>query len=124
MHVVLWNTRKLDASKDFAGGMGIGVYPGYGGWRGRLIRHLYRRDRRPVALLFAHLAAIFQKLGHEVEYAEDRPAPDADLYVFCPALITLALERKRLPGCWPSGPRPGCWWWGSWPRCCRRPSPA
>ena len=24
MHVVLWDTRKLDVSKDFAGGFGVG----------------------------------------------------------------------------------------------------
>ena len=96
MHIVLWDTRTLDVSKDFAGGMGIGLYPGYGGWRGRLIRHLYRRDRRPVALLFAHLAAIFHRLGHHVEYVEDRIVRGADLYVFCPSLITLHVERQAM----------------------------
>ncbi|MHC4181615.1 MAG: hypothetical protein ACYSWU_29330, partial [Planctomycetota bacterium] len=66
MQVVLWDTRKLDASKDFAGGFGVGQYPGRGGLRGKIIRHFYTRDRRPVALLFAHLAAIFGRLGHRV----------------------------------------------------------
>jgi anaerobic magnesium-protoporphyrin IX monomethyl ester cyclase len=93
MHIVLWDTRKLDVSKDFAGGFGVGEYSGGSGFRARLIRHFYRRDRRPVALLFAHLAAAFADLGHRVEYAEDRIPPGADLYVFCPALITLSLER-------------------------------
>ncbi|MBN1591244.1 MAG: radical SAM protein [Pirellulales bacterium] len=93
MHVVLWDTRKLDVSKDFAGGMGVGKYPRRKGFRNRLIRHFYRRDRRPVALLFAHLAAIFRRLGHTVEYVEDAVTPSADLYVFNPSLITLRLER-------------------------------
>lgn len=96
MRVVLWDTRKLDASKDFAGGYGVGQYPGHGGLRGRIIRHFYTRDRRPVALSFAYLAAIFRRLGHEVEYAEDRLVRGADLYVFCPSLITLHLERQAM----------------------------
>jgi anaerobic magnesium-protoporphyrin IX monomethyl ester cyclase len=96
MHVVLWNTRKLDASKDFAGGFGVGQYPGHGGLRGRVIRRFFKRDRRPVPLVLAHLAAVFRQLGHEVEYVEDRRAPDADLYVFCPSLITLDLERRTI----------------------------
>lgn len=96
MHTVLWDTRTLDVSKDFAGGMGIGPYPKYHGWRGRMIRHLYQRDRRPVALLFAHLAAIFRRLGHSVEYVEDRIVRGADLYVFYPSLITLHIERQAM----------------------------
>jgi anaerobic magnesium-protoporphyrin IX monomethyl ester cyclase len=91
---VLWDTRQLDVSKDFAGGFGIGQYPGHGGIRGRIIRWFSKRDRRPTALLFAHLAAVFARLGHRVEYAEDRVPPGADLYVFCPSLITLDLERR------------------------------
>jgi anaerobic magnesium-protoporphyrin IX monomethyl ester cyclase len=93
MHIVLWDTRKLDVSKDFAGGFGVGQYPGYGGWRGWIIRRFFTRDHRPVAMLFAYLAAIFRRLGHTVEYAEDRMPDGADLYVFCPSLITLHLER-------------------------------
>ena len=50
MHVVLWDTRKLDVSKDFAGGFGIGQYTGDGSFRSRMIRHFYTRDRRPVAV--------------------------------------------------------------------------
>ena len=64
--------------------------------RDKVIRYFYRRDRRPVALLFAHLAAIFRRLGHGVEYAEDRIVPGADLYVFNPSLITLDLERAAI----------------------------
>ena len=96
MRVVLWDTRKLDASKDYAGGFGIGMYPGGGGLRGRIIRRFFTRDRRPVALLFAHLAAIFHRLGHQVEYSEDCVPGGADLYVFYPSLVTLNLEREAI----------------------------
>ncbi len=96
MHVVLWDTRKCDVSKDFAGGFGVGLYPGHGGWRGWIIRRFFTRDRRPVSLLFAHLAAIFRHLGHTVEYVEDRMPEGADLIVFCPSLVTLPLERKAI----------------------------
>jgi radical SAM superfamily enzyme YgiQ (UPF0313 family) len=92
MHVVLWDTRQRDVSKDFAGGYGIGQYAGRGGPRDRLIRWFYLRDRRPAARLFAHLAAIFARLGHRFQYVEDCPPPHADLYLFSPSLITLDLE--------------------------------
>jgi len=92
MRVALWDTRRNDASKDFAGGMGVGMFPGHGGIRGRIVRHFYRRDRRPAALLWAYLAAIFRRLGHEVVYLEDRLDATADLYVFSPALMTLPHE--------------------------------
>ncbi|MBI2823703.1 MAG: radical SAM protein [Planctomycetia bacterium] len=92
MHVVLWDTRKLDVAKDFAGGFGVGQYHGFGGFRGRIIRWAYKRDRRPVALNFAYLAAILRKLGHTVQYSEDRVPTGGDLYVFNPSLITLHLE--------------------------------
>ena len=74
-------TRKLDVSKDFAGGFGIGQYCGDGTFRSRVIRHFYKRDRRPSSLLYAYLAAIFARLGYRVEYAEDHLPGDADLYV-------------------------------------------
>lgn len=96
MHVVLWDTRKLDVSKDFAGGFGVGRYPGYGGLRGKIIRWFFTRDHRPVALIYAYLAAIFRRLGHTVEYVVDRTDVPADLYVFCPSLITLDLERSAI----------------------------
>jgi anaerobic magnesium-protoporphyrin IX monomethyl ester cyclase len=92
MHVVLWDTRQLDVAKDFAGGFGVGQYHGFGGFRGRVIRSAYKRDYRPAALNFAYLAAIFRKLGHSVEYAEDHVPTGADVYVFNPSLITLHLE--------------------------------
>jgi anaerobic magnesium-protoporphyrin IX monomethyl ester cyclase len=96
MHVVLWDTRKQDVSKDFAGGMGVGKYPRRKGFRDRLIRHFYNRDRRPVALLYAHLAAIFRRLGHTVVYTEDALVHGADLYIFNPSLLTLKLERDAI----------------------------
>ncbi|HVX09767.1 MAG TPA: B12-binding domain-containing radical SAM protein [Pirellulales bacterium] len=96
MRVVLWDTRKLDVAKDFAGGFGVGQFPRRGGWRGRIVRYAFKRDRRPVALAFAYLAAIFRKLGHEVEYSEDHVPRGADLYVFHPSLITLSLERQAM----------------------------
>jgi radical SAM superfamily enzyme YgiQ (UPF0313 family) len=96
MHVVLWDTRELDVSKDFAGGFGVGQYPAGRGLRDRVIRWFYKRDRRPAALVWAHLAAIFARLGHRIEYVLDRPPPPADLYVFCPSLVTLALERAAI----------------------------
>jgi radical SAM superfamily enzyme YgiQ (UPF0313 family) len=95
MHVVLWDTRRQDVSKDFAGGFGVGQFTGRG-VRGRIIRHFYRRDRRPVALIFANLAAIFGRLGHTVQYVEDRTDRAADLYVFCPSLMGLQLERAAM----------------------------
>lgn len=106
MRVVLWDTRKLDVAKDFAGGYGVGQFPGHGGIGGRIVRHFFKRDHRPVALIFAHLAAIFRDLGHRVEYALDRVPQGADLYVFNPSLITVPLERQAIaralettPGC-------------------------
>ena len=107
MNVLLWDTRQLDVSKDFAGGFGVGMYrpPGkksgnyrsvgrLDGPRDAIVRWFYRRDRRPAALLFAHLAAVFARLGHHLKYVVDRPPRGADLYLFNPSLITLDLERQ------------------------------
>jgi len=105
MHVVLWDTRQLDVAKDFAGGFGVGQYHGFGGFRGRIIRWAYKRDRRPVALNFAYLAAIFRKLGHTVQYAEDRVPTGGDLYVFNPSLITLHLEIAAIREVLSANPR-------------------
>jgi len=105
MRIVLWDTRELDVSKDFAGGMGVGIYPRRPGFRDRLIRHFYSRDRRPVALLYAHLAAIFRQLGHSVEYAEDNVPAGADLYLFNPSLLTLRFERDVIAGLLRTNPR-------------------
>jgi anaerobic magnesium-protoporphyrin IX monomethyl ester cyclase len=96
MHIVLWDTRKLDAAKDFAGGYGVGQYQGQGGLAGRIVRRFYKRDRRPVALNFAYMSAVFKQLGHTVEYSEDRVPRGGDIYVFNPSLITLSLERQAM----------------------------
>ncbi|MEM8678832.1 MAG: radical SAM protein [Planctomycetota bacterium] len=95
MKITLWDTRKNDAQKDFAGGMGVGMFPGGGGLRGELVRRWYRRDYRPVAMAFAYLAAIFRQLGHAVQYVEDE-LPESDLFVFHPSLLTLSLERAAI----------------------------
>lgn len=94
MHVVLWDTRQGDVSKDFAGGFGIGLFHGTGGPRAWFVRRQYRRDRRPVMLTLAYLSGIFRRLGHTVEYALERVPRGADLYVFNPALMTLPRERQ------------------------------
>ncbi len=94
MNILLWDTRRGDVSKDFAGGFGVGMYRGQGGPRDAIVRWFYRRDRRPVALLYAYLAAAFSQLGHKVRYVVDQPPRGADLYVFNPSLITLGLERQ------------------------------
>ena len=106
MRVVLWDTRKLDVAKDFAGGFGVGQYAGRGGLPGMIVRRFYKRDFRPVAMVYGYLAAVFRSLGHQVEYALERVPSGADLYVFNPSLITLSLERAAIqrtlesnPGC-------------------------
>lgn len=90
--VALWDTRRNDAQKDFAGGMGVGMHPGSGGVKGRILRMMYRRDYRPVAMNFAYLGAICREMGHRVVYLEDRLV-EADVYVFNPSLMTLEIER-------------------------------
>jgi len=96
MQIVLWDTRQLDAAKDFAGGFGVGQYPGRGGWKGQVIRHFYKRDRRPTALNFAYMASILKRLGHSVQYSEDTVPPGADVYIFNPSLVTLHLELAAI----------------------------
>lgn len=95
MRVVLWDTRTLDVSKDFAAGFGVGQFEGRG-LRERIIRYFFTRDRRPVALLFPYLASALRQLGHEVRYVEDRVEVDADLFIFSPSLITLQVERRAI----------------------------
>ncbi len=97
MQVVLWNTRRRQTAKDLAAGFGVGPFPARTGWRGRLLQ-LLTRDSPPVALVFAHLSAIFRRLGHEVRYVEDRFLPEADLYVFCPSLATIPRQRRAIAG--------------------------
>lgn len=96
MRIVLWDTRERGVTKDFGGGFGMGRYHGEGGLRGKLIRRLYLRDRRPVALVFAYLAALFRQLGHTVQYCEETVPTGADLYIFNPSIITIDLERAAM----------------------------
>ena len=96
MQVILWDTRKLDICKDSGGGFGVGRYPGSRGIRGALMGRHPGRDCRPVAMIFANLAAIFRRLGHSVEYLTDRVRSGADLHVFCPSLATLHLEQAAI----------------------------
>lgn len=93
MHVVFWDTRASGVWKDGAGGFGLGPAPKPRGIRGRLVRRLHRFDRAPTALVAARLAAVFRRLGHTVQCVEDTRPPQADLYVFFPALATLSVER-------------------------------
>ena len=73
MRIVLWDTRKLDVAKDFAGGFGVGQYPGGGGIPGRIDSPLCTSAIvAPWPWSIAYLAAIFRDLGHQVEYALDR----------------------------------------------------
>lgn len=96
MHICLWDSRARSVSKDFAGGFGVGMFSGKRSLGERIVSWGYHRDRRPVALNFAYLAAIFRKLGHTVEYCVDRAAPPADLYVFNPALATIDVEQSAI----------------------------
>jgi radical SAM superfamily enzyme YgiQ (UPF0313 family) len=106
MHICLWDTRRRFVSKDFAGGFGVGMFPGGRNIRQRLVRWGYRRDFRPVALNFAYLAAIFRRLGHSVEYCVDHLPSDADVYVFNPALQTIDLEQAAIRQVLRRTPRP------------------
>ncbi len=97
MNVVLWDTRRNNAQKDFAGGMGVGMYPGTGGVRGKIIRQMYLRDYRPTPLNFAYLIAVIKQLGHTPIYSLDQQnPPTADVYIFNPALITLDMETEAI----------------------------
>lgn len=95
MKVCLWDTRRNDVQKDFAGGMGVGMPTGAGGKRSRFIRRMYKRDFRPTALNFAYLVAVLRQLGMEVDYCLDEIRP-AEVYIFNPALMTLDLEMKTI----------------------------
>jgi len=95
MNVCLWDTRKNDVQKDFAGGMGVGMPTGAGGKRSKFIQRMYKRDYRPTALNFAYLTAVLKKLGQHVQYSLDEIVP-ADVYIFNPALLTLDLEMKTV----------------------------
>ena len=96
MRIVLWDTNHNDVQKDYAGGMGTGLYRGRGDLRDWLIAQGYQRDRRPVALNFAYLGGVFRQLGHSVQYVCDEFPPEADLYVFNPALMSLGFEHQMM----------------------------
>ena len=96
MNVVLWDTRRNHAQKDFAGGMGVGMPSGAGGLRGKIVRHLYLRDYRPTPLNFAYLVAVVKKLGHTPIYVLDENPPTADVYIFNPSLLTLEIELETM----------------------------
>lgn len=94
-HVALWDTRRNDVQKDFAGGMGVGMFPGGDGLRGSIIRAMYKRDYRPAALNFAYTGAVLKKMGHQVSYLQDDYIA-ADVYIFNPSLLTLEIERQAM----------------------------
>ncbi|MCC7476047.1 MAG: radical SAM protein [Pirellulales bacterium] len=106
MHICLWDTNQRGISKDFAGGYGVGMFNGTASLRQRIIRWGYQRDRRPVALNFAYLAAIFRRLGHTVEYCVDRLPSRADVFIFNPALQTIELELQGIKAALKQAPRP------------------
>jgi hypothetical protein len=99
MQVVLWDTRKLDASKDFAGGFGVGQYPGGGGVRGKIIRHFYKRDRRPAALLNYRTA---ETAGYDSLLRDEPPkywaSPERNCSPYCAVGI---LVGRHTEGCFP-----------------------
>ena len=106
MRVVLWDTRKLDVSKDFAGGYGVGQFPGGGGIGGRIIRHFYKRDYRPdgpgLRLSGGHLP----QAGTQVEYCLERRARGRRPLRLQSLADHAALERQAMaealaanPGC-------------------------
>lgn len=94
MRIVLWDTRHGGAYKDFAGGFGVGTFRGKG-WRAKWIESHFRSDFRSPPLAFGYLAAQLRSQGHDVHYALDE-VPNADAYVFNPALMTLPFERERM----------------------------
>ena len=84
-----------------------------------MIRHFYNRDRRPAALLYAYLAAIFASLGHASSMPKTparrrRPVRLQSLAV--DAAPGARGDRRLLAK---QARRPGCWSWARWPRCCR-----
>ena len=91
MHIVLWDTRRGDVTKDFAGGFGVGQFPRGAAWPARsFAMHSPATAGRwhwPMPIwrqFFANWAtrAICR-----------RPrARGADVYIFHPSLVTLPLE--------------------------------
>jgi radical SAM superfamily enzyme YgiQ (UPF0313 family) len=96
LRIVLWDTRHGGAFKDFAGGFGVGQFRGRG-LRAKIIEHFYRRDFRAPPLAYGYLAAGLSRLGHTVEYCLEEK-PEADVYIFNPALMTLPHELEVIRG--------------------------
>jgi radical SAM superfamily enzyme YgiQ (UPF0313 family) len=92
LRIVLWDTRHGGAFKDFAGGFGVGQFRGQG-LRAKIIEHFYRRDFRAPPLAYGYLAAGLTRAGHLVEYCLEE-TPEADVYIFNPALMTLPHELE------------------------------
>jgi hypothetical protein len=90
MRILLWDMMVSEVAKESAGGMGIR--------RHQSTRHRFFSSRKssPVALIWARLAAIFKRLGHTVAYQDDSLAREADLYVFCPSLISFDKECETI----------------------------
>ncbi|MBS0266836.1 MAG: radical SAM protein [Planctomycetes bacterium] len=94
LRIVLWDTRHGGAFKDFAGGYGVGQFRGQG-LRSKIIEYFYRTDFRSPPLAYGYLAAGLTKLGHQVKYClEDMP--EADVYIFNPALMTVPYEIEAI----------------------------
>ena len=78
-HVVLWDTRKLDVSKDFAGGFGIGQYSGDGTLPQPHDPPFLHARRRPVGVAVRLSGGDFRPAGTPRRVCR-RPLPaDADL---------------------------------------------
>ena len=104
MNVCLWDTRRNNVQKDFAGGMGVGMPEKSSNLRENFIRRMYLRDYRPTALNFAYLVAVLKQLGHTVSYSLDEVVP-ADVYIFNPALLTLDDEMATIRSIVDSNPQ-------------------
>ena len=104
MNVCLWDTRRNNVQKDFAGGMGVGMPEKSSNFRENFIRRMYLRDYRPTALNFAYLVAVLKQLGHTVVYSLDEVVP-ADVYIFNPALLTLDDEMATIRSIVDSNPQ-------------------
>jgi len=93
MNVCLWDTRRNNVQKDFAGGMGVGMPEKSSNFRENFIRRMYLR-----------LVAVLKQLGHTVSYSLDEVVP-ADVYIFNPALLTLDDEMATIRSIVDSNPQ-------------------
>ncbi len=89
-----------------------GQYHGFGGFRGSRDPLAYKRDKRPVALNYSYLAAIFAKArAHRGGTPKIMSPPGLILYVFNPSLITLHLELAAIREVLAKTRERKCWWW-------------